>query len=130
MSKVKHYAREGYVALALTVGASVEKDDIIQVGSEGLIGFVLTDRATTATIAAGTAAQGLANGEATVALPGVGLVVERPNVGGVSAVGEKAYVNSSGNYTSSASGNTFVGHFLSTGSSGADVLIGLVQGGV
>lgn len=123
-TNVRHYGRDGYIALAVAVASGAESGDVVLVGAEGLTGLALTDRATTATIDAGTAAPGLTNGQATVAMT-FGVVIEAANVGGVSAIGEKAYMNGSGNYSSTASGNTFIGWFLSTGSTGVDVLIGL-----
>lgn len=66
------------ITLALPVPTGTTRGDVIPVGSAGLLGYAITDRATTDTIEAGEAAQGLADGQASVRLLPAQGVVELP----------------------------------------------------
>lgn len=101
------------VALPLTVGETVAAGDVIKIGTAGLTGHVLTARATTATITAGTAAPGLTDGQASVELIGVTKVVDLKveSAAGVE-VGAAIYVDGNGDYTETAAGNSFIGWAL------------------
>lgn len=76
MAKNIKHTRNSNVALALPVPAGTVGGDVVLLGSAGLRGVAINDRATTALINEGKAAPGLANGEASVELQGVGTVVE------------------------------------------------------
>jgi hypothetical protein len=82
---------------------------VVPLGSAGLTAVTHTDRATTATIAAGTSAQGLADTEATCELLGVATIV-RLAIDAAIARFAKVYVTGAGVYTGTAGGNTFIGY--------------------
>jgi hypothetical protein len=67
--------KDSFVSKALPVPDGTVAGAVIPLGANGLRAYVKTARATTATIAAGTAAQGLADGEATVILIGCAFLV-------------------------------------------------------
>lgn len=124
MKNVKHVARDGYgVVLALPVASTVGNGSVVNLGN-GLVGLAITARATTATINAGTAAPALKDGEASVALIGIGLTVEvTANVD--IAQFDKVYVTSGGLYTNVASGNTLIGWALKGGLATQKFWVGL-----
>jgi len=124
--QIKRYASNGGISLPLPVASGATKDSVITLGTAGLFGYVLTDRATTATIQAGTAAQGLANGEASVFLPGIILETEQ-TVGANVTQFDAAYVTSGGVYTNVSTGNTKIGYFLTTAANAAKARIGLLS---
>jgi hypothetical protein len=103
-----------YVALPLAVPALTPAGSVVLIGDEGLKGLTLTTRATTALIAEGKAAPGLADGQASVMLLGVGLVVNLEIESTTSVVlGEAVYVDADGVYTDDPT-DTFVGWALAT----------------
>lgn len=107
------------VRLAMTVASGVVAGSV-QIYGEGLKLLVMTDRATTATIAAGTAAPGLADGQASCVLLDVDYVVNLAIAGGTAAIGEKIYrVTADGTYSSTAAGGVFIGYALDIVTSGA-----------
>jgi hypothetical protein len=100
------------LALAIPAGASAV-DGSVQVLGEGLKVLMMTDRATTTTINAGTAAPGLADGQATCVLLDVDFVVNLAIAGGTAAAFEKIYrVTADGTYSSTAAGAVFIGYNL------------------
>lgn len=103
--------RNANVALALPVAANTPADAVVAIGTDGLQGIALTPRATAATIAAGTAAPGLADGQASVELPGVNTVLQLA-VAGTAAVGKKVYRAADGSYTFTATDNVLIGYWV------------------
>ena len=116
-----------YIALPLAVADGTVAGDIVAIGTGGLTGYVKTARATTATIAAGTAAPGLADGQATVELIGVGLAVQLEVESTTSVVlGQPVYkVTADGTYSDEPTGAIFIGYALATILDAATGLVGL-----
>lgn len=130
MAKNIRYQRPSNLVLPLAVASGTESGDVVAVGSAGLTGLALTDRATTATIADGDAAPGLADGEASVELPGIATAVELTiDAAGAAALGAKIYVTSGGVYTITATANTFIGYALEAISASGSGLVGLAGAG-
>jgi hypothetical protein len=100
------------VNLPMTVPSGAVSGSV-QIIGEGLKVLTTTDRATTATIAAGTSAPGLADGQASCVLLDVDYVVNLAIAGGTAAVGEKIYrVTADGTYSSVATSAVFIGYNL------------------
>lgn len=68
------------VTLPLPVPTGTAAGDVVPIGDQGLLGYTVTPRATTALIASGEAAPGLKDGEASVRLLPAQVVVELPVV--------------------------------------------------
>lgn len=125
MAKNLHKTAKGLIHAALAVPAGTKSGDVVLVGTKGLKGWALTDRATAATIADGSAAPGLVDGAATVELVGVSLAVNLTVAGG-GVMGDKVYkIPADGTYTGVASGNNFIGYALRDWADGAVVPVGL-----
>jgi len=116
-----------YIALPLAVASGTVAGDVVAIGTGGLTGYVKTDRATTALIAAGTAAPGLADGQASVELIGVGLAVNLTVDSTTSVVlGQPVYkVTADASYSDDPAGAIFIGYALATILDGATGLVGL-----
>lgn len=123
-----HMTRNAQIAIACAVAAGTKSGDVVLVGAEGLFGVALTDRATATTISAGTAVQGLADGQATVELVGVHTAL-RLTVAEQPALGEAIYRKAAdGTYTTVDAGNQFIGYALEPSSAaGAVVPVGLTR---
>lgn len=76
MSKNLHQTKNSNVTHTCAVPEGTKSGDVFKLGP--LTAWALTDRATAATIADGTAAQNLKEGQATCELAGVGTVVKLP----------------------------------------------------
>lgn len=127
MAKNLGMTREAQTTVAVPVASGTKSGDVVLVGTAGLTGWALTDRATTATIATGAAAPGLADGEASVELTGVHTAVYL-TVGATVAVGDKVYrVTADGTYNGTATSNVFIGYALQAITSGAVGLVGLAR---
>lgn len=127
MAKNVKTTRKSWICKALAVAAGTVSGQVVQIGSAGLTALALTDRATTATIDAGTAAPGLDDGEATVELIGVATSVNLL-VANNTTVGQKVYIKSDdGTYTTTASGNTLIGYALEAKTGPATVEVGLAR---
>ena len=115
------------VTLAMAVPSGTVAGEVLTIG-EGLRVIALTDRATSATIADGTAAPGLADGEASVRLIGVDWVVSLAIDGGAAAVGEKIYLVAAtpNTYSSTATGNSLIGYSLEVVGDGDEGLVALL----
>lgn len=119
------HSLNGNVILALAVASGVTAGDVVLIGDQGLIGYALTDRYvasdyTTETIA--TPPQGLANGEASVELPGITRCVQL-TVAGSPAVGDPVFrVAADGTYSATGTSNNFIGWYL-----GSTLGVGLAQ---
>ncbi|GAA5514777.1 hypothetical protein Dcar01_03538 [Deinococcus carri] len=125
ISKNLHKTHKALITAALAVAAGTKSGDVVLVGTKGLKGWALTDAATADTVADGTAAPGLAAGQATVELVGISLAVNLP-VAGAGVVGDKVYkVAADGTYTGVASGNTFIGYALKDWADGNVIPVGL-----
>jgi hypothetical protein len=112
MSKnVKHGNMSAGVTLALAVPADTTAGIIVPIGSDGLLGYTITPRATTALIAAGTAAPGLADGQASVRLIGVDFTIEATIAGEGWALGDAVYTDGEGVFA--ASGAYLAGYLVS-----------------
>ena len=112
-TNVKHNGNPN-VALALAVASGTVAGEVVKIGDH-LTGFCLTPRATTATIADGTAAPGLADGQATVELIGVTKVVELEVVSAAGvAAGDPVYLDATtpNTYTETATNNHLIGYAL------------------
>lgn len=105
----KHGNPYSGVTLALPVAAASQVGDIVPVGSDGLTGYMVTPRATSATVAAGTSAPGLVDGQASVRLVGVEFVIEVDITGAVS-IGDAVFTDGEGAY--GAAGAVFAGYAL------------------
>lgn len=110
MAKNLNRTRNASISVALPVPAGTASGDVVPVGDQGLFGFALTDRATSATIQSGTAAPGLEDGQATVELPGITLSVNL-DVDGAPAVGDAIYRAANGDINTTDTG-LFIGWFL------------------
>lgn len=128
MAKNMHQTAKGQLCAALTVPAGTKSGDVVFVGSSTLKGHALTDAATSDTVTAGTAAPGLAAGQATVELVGVSLAV-RLTLAGSGSLGDKVYkVAADGTYGGTASGNKFIGYALADWTDGNVTPVGLAAG--
>lgn len=127
MSRNMTHRGDPYVALPLPVAANTPAGAVVAVGDGGLVGYVKTARATTATIAAGTAAPGLADGQASVELIGIGLAVQLEVDSTTSVVlGQPVYkVTADASYSDDPAGAIFIGYALQTILDGATGLVGL-----
>lgn len=123
-----YMTRNAQIAIACAVAAGTKSGDVVLVGTEGLTAVALTDRATTATINAGTAAAGLADGQASVELVGINTAVRLPVAEAV-ALGERIYRKASdGSYTSADAGNVAIGYALeATTTAGDTAPVGLAR---
>lgn len=110
MAKNLNRTRNASISVALPVAANTASGDIVPVGDQGLFGFALTDRATSDTIQAGTAAQGLQDGQATVELPGITLSVNL-EIDGDPDIGDAIYRAANGDINTTNTG-LFIGWFL------------------
>jgi hypothetical protein len=121
---LKH-TKNGNVLLALAVTAGNAAGNVVPLGSSGLRGILHTSRATTATIAAGTAGQGLADGEATVELIGINTVIDLAIAGAITQYAPVFATYAAGVATYDATGTHFVGWVLETlsGAGTAEVAI-------
>jgi len=129
MSKntILHKTSGGDVVIATAVAAGVVGGDIVLIGTAGLVGYALTDRFVAAnygTEVLATPPQGLADGEASVELPGITRTVDL-TVAGSPAVGDKVYrVTADGTFSTTATSNQFIGYYL-----GRKYGVGLVNQG-
>lgn len=132
MARNLHMTRNGNIAIAAAVASGIESGDIAVLGSAGLFGYALTDRVTTALLADynKTLPQGLADGEASVELPGISTAVRLTADGtGLSAF-VKAYWDATNKVvTATASGNTFIGWTLEAIAADAVGVVGLMGAG-
>lgn len=127
MARNLHQTRNAQIAIACAVAAGTVSGDVVLVGSAGLTGFALTDRATTDTINAGTAPQGLADGQASVELTGISTAVRLTVAGGV-ALGAKVYkVTADGTYSGTATSNPLIGFALEAIADGQTGPVGLAR---
>lgn len=110
MARNLNRTRNASISVALPVPEGTQSGDITPVGDQGLFGFVLTDRATTASIQAGTAAPGLEDGQATVELPGITISVNT-DVDGTPDIGDAMYRAVNGTVSNTA-GGLFIGYSL------------------
>lgn len=128
MAKNVRHTRKACVVLALAVASGTVSGDVVVLGNSKATGLALTDRATTATIAAGTSAPGLADGEASVEVQGVATVVALAvATSATNAVGDKVYKKQSdGTYTTTSTSADWIGILLEPlNASGATVKVGL-----
>lgn len=119
--------RDSLVSYKMPLSAGPVAGDIVPLGSYGLKGYLKTNRATTATIAAGTASQGLANGEATATLLGITHAVTLAMQGAVTQFAKVyAAVDTDGviTYVTTPLG-IFVGYALETIGGAGDCLVGI-----
>jgi len=114
MAKKIKQNRNAQVTLPLPVASGTVADRIVILGSVGLKGYTHTDRATTALIAAGLAAPGLKDGEATVELIGVSLVAELTLATTITQFDKVYRVTADGTYSNSPTSAVFVGYALQT----------------
>lgn len=128
MRNLKH-TTDANVALALPVTAGNEAGNVVPLGTAGLRGLLKTARATTALIAAGEVAAGLADGEASVELIGIATVVDLAVAGAVAQFARVYATFSSGVPTYDATGTHFIGYALETASGAGTIKVGLVHPG-
>lgn len=116
MAKNDVRLRDAQIVAVLPVPTGSKAGDVVPIGNAGLVGHCLTDAATSATLAAGTAAPGLKVADAaSVELIGVHKSARLVVAGNV-AVGAKVYrVTADGTYSGTASGNLFIGYALEGG---------------
>lgn len=121
MAKNIRHTKAGNVCLALAVTAGNASGNVVPLGTAGLRGLLLTNRATTALINSGEAAPGLANGEATVELIGVSTVVDLAVAGAVAQYARVYATYATGVPTYDATGTHFIGYALEA-AAGADTI--------
>ena len=113
--KNKAYTRNANIVLPLAVAEGTESGDIVLIGDQGLIGIAVTDRYNEDDYDADSVTappQGLADGEASVEIPGISLAVIL-TVAGSPAVGDPVYrVAADGTYSATAASNDFIGYYL------------------
>ena len=109
MAKNTVYDKDALITLALPVPDGTQAGEIAALGTDGLLGYAQTARATTENIALGLNAVGLKAGEASVSLLGVHLVAVL-NVAIAATLFAAIYRTTAGAYTTVAAGNTRVGH--------------------
>lgn len=114
------------VTLALPVPVDSQAGWIVPIGDEGLMGYMLTDRATDDTVQAGTSAPGLASGEASVLLLGVDFVIEVEAVIGALDIGDAVETDGEGDY--GAAEGIFVGYAVTAKGSDAGSIYLAVPG--
>lgn len=119
--------RRANVVLNLPVPAGTLAHQVVALGANGLKGITQTDRATVTTIAAGTAAPGLANGEAAVLLIGVSLVTNTLAVTVAVNQFDKIYLANDGTYNKTNTG-LFIGFALDTLAAPGNPRIALLPG--
>lgn len=129
MSKNTNRTRDAAVALPLAVAAGTVAGEVLAIGDQGMIGYALTDRYVASDYTPETLAappQGLADGEASVEIPGVSRVVTLTVAGGVS-LGDPVYLASQDTYNGTATDNDFIGYALEDIGAGNAGLVGLIQ---
>lgn len=127
MAKNLALTREAQTTVALPVAAGTKSGDVVLIGANGLTGWALTDRATTATITTGASAQGLQDGEASVELTGIHTCVYLTIATAVNP-GDRVYkVTADGTYSGTAAGATFIGYALTVTAAGAVGIVGLAR---
>lgn len=104
--------KNAQLGVALPVPAYAAPGQVVPLGTGGLSAILITTRATSATIAAGTSAPGVRDGEATVELVGVSLIT-RQNAPAVAQY-VPLFVDNAGALTLTAAGNIKVGYALDT----------------
>lgn len=119
MAKNMHSTRDAQVTLAVPVAVGTKSGDVVLVGTAGLWGHALTDRATPEARAVGLAAHSLPDGYATVELVNVHKTLTLLLADSVS-IGDKVYRKASdGTFTTTASGNLLIGYAIEDIASGA-----------
>ncbi len=103
--------KNAQIGIALPVTAGLTAGMVAVLGASGLRGLLLTDRATAVTVANGTCAIGLKDGEATVELIGVHTTITAQVTAPVAQFAA-AFVTNAGAVVSVAAGNTPIGAFL------------------
>lgn len=130
MAKNLALTREAQTTVALPVAAGTKSGDIVLIGTNGLTGWALTDRATAATINSpvyGQAPQGLQDGEASVELIGIHTAVYLTVATAVNP-GDKVYrVTADGTYSGTATGGVFIGYALTVSAAGTINTVGLAR---
>jgi hypothetical protein len=130
MAKNLALTREAQTTVALPVAAGTKSGDVVLIGTSGLTGWALTDRATTATINSpvyGQAPQGLQDGEASVELIGIHTALYL-TVAGAVVPGDRVYkVTADGSYSKTATGGTFIGYSLTTTPDAGVAIVGLAR---
>lgn len=100
--------RNAQVTVALAVAVGLVAGKTTKFGASGLRGVLITDRATAATIADGTSAPGLKDGEATCELLGVHITVKVPFAAAIAQFAP-VFIDDNSEYTAVADDNTQVG---------------------
>lgn len=105
--------KNAQIGIALPVAVGLMAGMATALGGAGLRALLITDRATAATVANGTSAPGLKDGEATVELIGVHTTIKAQVTAPVDQF-EAAYVTPAGAVVDVAAGNTPIGAFLAS----------------
>lgn len=114
------------VTMALPVPVGSAAGDIAQIGDQGLLGYLLTDRATDVTVADFTSAPGLASGEASVLLLDVDFVIEVDAEAGALSIGDVVETDLAGEY--SATAGTPIGYAVTAkGSDAGPVYVAITR---
>lgn len=119
--------KEANVSIALPVPAYAVSGGVVPLGANGLKGIVKTDRATAATITAGTAAQGLADGQATVELLGISNILSLA-IDAAAAQFALVYVTPAGAYSATAAGNTKIGYVIDALAGAGTTRVAIING--
>ncbi|AFZ67079.1 hypothetical protein [Deinococcus peraridilitoris] len=124
MKNMKHRSQDGRgITLALTVPAGATNGRPVALGGGGLYGVLETERVTADMLKAGTAPQGLREGQASVNLPGIGQTIDVGALPVAIADFGRVYLTPAGAPSEVAAGNTWIGwrlgNFVGLRSNGA-----------
>lgn len=108
MAKNAVIEKDSILTIAVPVPVGTNAGAVVAVGTGGLRGFVQTNRATSALRATGEVAQGLKDGEASVSMLGISLIVVL-TLATVAAQFAPIYLAADGSYTNVVTGNVKIG---------------------
>jgi len=112
MAKNMRMTRNANVVVPVPVPVDTVAGEVLFIGNDGLMGHALTDRQPAPDfVSEQSYVHGLEEGEASVELSGVALVVALP-VTGLLDIGDAVYVSAADTYTGTATGNTKIGWAL------------------
>ena len=128
MARNLNRTQSANIRVPMPVPSGTVSGQVVAIGSDGLVGYAITDRVTQAQLDSKTQTlpQGLRDGQASVELIGVGISVNLQLPAGTA--GSRVYVTPGGAYSGTASGNTPIGYRLATSTASGLVPVGLTKG--